>query len=152
VRSIVLLGQAEPPEPSWSTLTRWKTTVDLRPGVNRLEFVALDFTGDVLAADSITVTRVGELPEFIRGDATLDGKVNLTDPIHILLYLFQGGALPCLDAADSDNSEKLDLTDAVVLLNHLFKGGPAPPAPYPERGSDPDADPALGCAAAPGGP
>ena len=40
----------------------------------------------------------------------------------------------------------LDLTDAVYLLRALFQGGTAPPAPYPERGTDVTAD-ELDCGA-----
>jgi|SRR3989344_2474183 len=64
---------------------------------------------------------------FYRGDANSDGKVDLTDPISILNYLFKGGVSPfCLDAADANDDGNLDLTDSIYLLNYLFLGGPSP--------------------------
>ena len=66
--------------------------------------------------------------DFFRGDADDDGKVNLTDAIAILGYLFRGGDTPgCLDAADLDNDGAVKLNDGVRVLNYLFRGD-APPA------------------------
>lgn len=74
---------------------------------------------------------------FIRGDFNGDEKVNLTDGVGILQYLFQGGASPrCADSADTNDSGAVNLSDAVYLLNHLFQGGPTIAPPYPEAGVD----------------
>jgi len=77
---------------------------------------------------------------FIRGDADMNGAVEITDAVVVLDGLFLGGTLICKDAADADNSGELDLTDGITILNALFLGGPAPPAPYPQAGTDPDED------------
>jgi hypothetical protein len=77
---------------------------------------------------------------FIRGDADGDKKSTLTDVVTILLYLFQGGSLACLDAGDFDDSGALDLSDAVGVLTFLFQGGNPPAAPYPASGPDPTLD------------
>lgn len=85
---------------------------------------------------------------FIRGDSNRDGKVQLSDAVHLLGFLFLGSDSPtCRDAADGNDDGKLDLTDAVYVLGHLFLGGPAPPAPFPTKGADPTAD-ALDCGGA----
>lgn len=74
---------------------------------------------------------------FIRGDSNGDERVDITDAVFILLYLFQGGHIfPCYDAADADDTGAVNITDSIYLLDHLFKGGPAPPAPYPTLGID----------------
>ena len=87
----------------------------------------------------------GVVPTFVRGEVTADAKVDLTDVIFGLNYLFRGGAAPpCLDAADSNDDGQVGLTDAIYLLQHLFQGGAAPPLPYPDRGVDSTAD-ELGC-------
>jgi hypothetical protein len=84
----------------------------------------------------------GPGPGFIRGDANADGKVDISDGVSILGYLFLGGSPPqCLDAADADDSGELVITDAIYVLNHLFVGGPAPPPPHPDCGEDPTDDP-----------
>lgn len=89
--------------------------------------------------------------KFRRGEANGDGAVDLTDPIAVLNFQFQGGVEPvCKDAADADDSGILDLTDAIYSLNYQFLAGPSPPDPGPEVcGLDPTPDEGggdLGCA------
>jgi hypothetical protein len=81
-------------------------------------------------------------PEFVRGDASGDGKIDLSDAIATLQFLFLGGEDPaCPDAADDDDSGRLDLTDPIYVLQYLFLGGEAPPAPGPRAcGPDPTED------------
>ena len=81
----------------------------------------------------------------MRGEVNGDGKVDLSDAVSILQYLFLGLRQPnCLEAADVDDSGRLDISDAIYLLGHLFLGSRAPPAPYPQPGTDPTQD-TLGC-------
>jgi hypothetical protein len=88
---------------------------------------------------------IPETVPFIRADANSDLRVDLSDAIFTLAYLFLGDASPfCMDAADADDSGGLDITDAIGTLNHLFLGSTTIPAPYPEPGSDPTTD-GLGC-------
>jgi hypothetical protein len=83
--------------------------------------------------------------DFVRGDANLDGLVDISDAVFVLGFLFLGSLPPlCDDAADVDDSGRIEITDAVRLLDHLFRGALEPPPPYPERGSDPSPD-ALSC-------
>ena len=100
----------------------------------------------------VTRTRPGSITVeqgFRRGDANLDGMLDISDPIHILSPLFLGmGTIECVDAADADDDSAVNITDAVVLLMHLFLGGPAPRPPYPGCGADPTED-RLDCAAYP---
>ena len=43
---------------------------------------------------------------FIRGDCDQDSKVNITDTLYALNFLFSGQREPlCLDACDADDSE-----------------------------------------------
>ncbi|MDO8560042.1 MAG: VCBS repeat-containing protein [bacterium] len=86
-------------------------------------------------------------PQFRRGDANVDGAVDISDPIFILGSLLPGGAQPsCLDAADADDNSQIQTQDAIAALNYMFAGGPEIPSPGPTTpGPDPTADP-LGCA------
>jgi hypothetical protein len=85
-------------------------------------------------------------PRFLRGDPDASGKVDLTDAVQTLGYLFLGnGPTACLDASDTDDSGKVDLTDAILLLTHLYLGGDPPSAPFPDCGLDPKGKPDLGC-------
>ena len=89
---------------------------------------------------------------FHRGDANGDTRVDISDPIRLLNYLFLDAAEPgCLDATDANDDGRADISDAIFLLEDLF----APylesliPAPGPfDCGLDPTTDD-LGCASSP---
>jgi len=88
-------------------------------------------------------------PAFVRGDADGSGKIDLTDAILILGYLYLGehNSVPdCLDASDADDNGKLEITDPIGILGHLFLGGDPPAVPN-ACGPDPTAGDALGCPA-----
>ncbi len=84
---------------------------------------------------------------FIRGEANGDGKVDLSDGVSILNFLFTGGATPkCMAAADGNGDGKVDLSDGVFVLNFLFTGGAAPIAPFPSAAfSQSGKDALIGC-------
>ncbi|MEM7232593.1 MAG: right-handed parallel beta-helix repeat-containing protein [Planctomycetota bacterium] len=84
---------------------------------------------------------------FRRGDANGDGRVDISDSIAVLSYLFLGGPEPeCLDAADTDDSGSLNITDGHAINVYLFLGGTAFPSPGP-FGCGPDSTPdAVTCA------
>ncbi len=74
---------------------------------------------------------------YIRGDTNADGRIDLSDAISTLMFLFAGGVLDCEDAADTNDSEEIDIADAIYLLQYLFAGGPALEQPSPGCGVDP---------------
>ena len=83
--------------------------------------------------------------DFRRGDTNTDGAVNISDPVHLLEYLFRGGIRPrCLDSADANDDGALNVDDALLLIGFLFQSGSPPPAPI-TCGPDATADD-LGCA------
>jgi hypothetical protein len=83
---------------------------------------------------------------FIRGEVNGDGRVDISDAVAILGYLFLGGGTPgCLAAADADDSETIEITDAVYLLGALFLGSAPVPQPYPDCGADPSPGTEPGC-------
>jgi hypothetical protein len=89
---------------------------------------------------------------FRRGDSNGDTRVDISDPIRLLNFLFLDAAeLGCLDSVDVNDDGRADITDAIFLLEDLF----APyvesliPAPGPfDCGLDPTTDD-LGCASGP---
>ena len=82
---------------------------------------------------------------FIRGEANADGKVDISDAVHMLGCLFLGTECPaCADSGDVDDSGRSDITDPIYLLDHLFRGGPGPPVPREACGADETTD-ELGC-------
>jgi hypothetical protein len=112
----------------------------LRANNNELELkITIDPTQDEI--DKIIAINEG----FIRGDANNDGRIDVSDAIFILNWLFLSGDNPlCLDALDVDDSGTIDISDSIYLLNTLFQGDRLPPSPYPVPGIDPTQD-SLNC-------
>jgi len=111
----------------------WKPTAS-DVGNYRLSFKVWD--GYLSDEEIVNLKVMSQSTQFIRGDANMDGAVDISDPIKILLYQFSGLSLSCLDAADANDDGRIDVSDAQYLTNHLFKAGPAPKPPYPEKGQD----------------
>ena len=88
-------------------------------------------------------------PMLHRGDADQNAKLELTDAVRILGFLFLGGPPPsCMDAGDSDDNGLLQLTDAVRILGFLFLGQapPAPPGPPSDPCGEDTTEDELDCA------
>ncbi|MBN1443746.1 MAG: hypothetical protein JXA90_13635, partial [Planctomycetes bacterium] len=58
------------------------------------------------------------------GDADQNGRLDLTDAVVILNWLYRGGWRPRLRPADFDESGAIEMADAVRILQHLFAGVP----------------------------
>ena len=116
--------------------------------------VAMDHAGNEEAApqtpDAETTVRGGAV-RFRRGEVNLDGRVDISDAVRTLSFLFLGGApIGCMDAADSDDNGNVNITDPIYLLNHLFLGGrELPPPGIDACGEDPSADELEPCGAVP---
>jgi len=78
---------------------------------------------------------------FRRGDANVDGSLDIIDPIYTLLLLYVDARSPvCERALDANDDGRIQLADAIYTLDHLFRLGPAPLAPFPHCGEDMTAD------------
>ncbi len=94
-------------------------------------FVATDASvppqGDTISL-SITISE----PPYICGDADNSKRIDFSDAVFIVNYIFAGGAAPNPPvAADVDCSQRVDLSDAVYLVNFTFQGGTPPCAACP---------------------
>jgi type VI protein secretion system component Hcp len=78
-----------------------------------------------------------EQVHFLPGDTNGDLKIDISDPIHLLGYLFSGGAIRCLLSGDVNADGTVDISDPVTLLNFLFSTGRPPPSPFPDCGEVP---------------
>lgn len=89
---------------------------------------------------------IGDIGLFLRGDANMDLKLDISDPVTVLDFLFLGAAdpLPCADAADFNDDGSVDISDPIGVLGFLFlgveMGGLA--ESYPGEDATPDD---LGC-------
>lgn len=59
VRSIRLAGSVTPLNVTWTSTTAWSTVVPVGAGANVVNLEALDFSGQVVGTDSITITNTG---------------------------------------------------------------------------------------------
>ncbi len=84
---------------------------------------------------------------FIRGEINGDGKINISDAVTLLRYLFSSQPLPhdCREAVDCNDDESVNLGDAIYLLGYQFSSGPQPPAPFPACGVVAAGPDFLGC-------
>lgn len=90
----------------------------------------------VLTASVMGVDEWPEDPPALEsGDINGDWKIDLTDAVDLLGYLFLGTPAPApvycdttTPSGDANGDGRVDLSDAVYLLEHHFRGGP-PPAP-----------------------
>jgi CubicO group peptidase (beta-lactamase class C family) len=66
-------------------------------------------------------------PEYICGDASGDGTVNVSDAVYIINYVFVGGDPPYpLEAGDCNCDGNCNVSDAVWIINYVFVGGNNP--------------------------
>ncbi|MBN1422336.1 MAG: hypothetical protein JXP34_26410 [Planctomycetes bacterium] len=83
---------------------------------------------------------------FVRGDVNATGRVDISDAVFALNYLFADGPEPtCLKTVDTDDDGAMTLSDPISILMYLFADGKAPAAPFDACGTDPSAD-AISCA------
>jgi hypothetical protein len=137
-------------EETTATLASGATPVPPEAPFPRIEIGASgpDPASDIRVFSLILVAHPRGAPasRWRRGDANDDGRVDLSDAIDELDWLFAGGStLPCLDAADADGSRTVDLSDAVFLLAYIFLGATPPPAPGPDECGAAQEAVVLGC-------
>lgn len=76
---------------------------------------------------STAVTISAGTPSFICGDANKSGSVSISDAVHVVFYIFAGGAPPNpIAAGDANCDQAISISDVVYLVNYIFAGGAAP--------------------------
>ena len=79
---------------------------------------------------------ITKLLPYNPGDLNLDGKINVSDAVVIINYVFFGQEIPALlEAGDVNGDCLVNISDAVYLINYVFSGGDAP-RPYCSNSSD----------------
>ncbi len=135
---------------TWATPGGWAGDMaGTAPVENAGAFVAADSVASIVlkcgnAGGAETGTHFDDIilgsegTHFMRGDTNADGRVDISDPIALLMHLFRAPTtLPCEDAADANDDGALDLADAIAALSFLFANGPAL---LPVCGPDPTED------------
>jgi PKD repeat protein len=88
----------------------------------------------VEAPDDGPVLRTIKFP-YICGDADGSERINVSDAVFIVNYIFVGGPEPDpYDSADVTCDGRINISDVVYLINYIFVGGtdPCHPSGYPE--------------------
>jgi acid phosphatase type 7 len=136
--ALIYYGDAQDPRGPYrgsffSRVHRSEFTID-----GALENAWIDLTCRDLYGNTAQCLGTRLPPSFtiIRGDANLDGQVNIADALAVLYHLFGGRAIgiPCAAAGDVNGVGALDIADAVYTLAYLFACGPPPCAPFPDPG------------------
>ena len=62
------------------------------------------------------------------GDANKDTRVNVSDAVYVINYVFSGGnpPKPVLACGDANKDGRVNVSDAVYLINYVFSGGNPP--------------------------
>jgi hypothetical protein len=82
-------------------------------------------TGGTLG--NYTRTFAAYLLNYLCGDASGDGSVDISDAVYLIAYIFSGGSAPSpLLAGDANCDAAVDISDAVYLISYIFSGGQAP--------------------------
>ncbi len=101
-----------------SAVTRTVAHVWSDAGPRTIRVVARDVEG--FASAPVTLT-VDVYP--LRGDANLDGVLDVSDAVTVLAYLFTGGVMEAPAVVVDGNCDgRLDVSDGVAILQHLFGG------------------------------
>jgi len=67
---------------------------------------------------------IGDVCDYICGDANGDSSVNVSDAVFIINYVFTGGAEPDPYQSGEVNCDgAVNVSDAVYIINYVFTGG-----------------------------
>ena len=65
--------------------------------------------------------------QYVCGDANDDERVNVSDAVYIINYVFNGGLEPePLESGEVNCDGRVNISDAVYLINYVFSGGHDP--------------------------
>ena len=71
----------------------------------------------------IVMTDSAHSDDYICGDANSDGRVNVSDAVYIINYVFTGGFAPVpMEAGDANLDGRVNVSDAVAIVNYVFSG------------------------------
>ncbi len=75
----------------------------------------------------VQLTAIMDASDYICGDADGNERIDITDVVFLVNYIFAGGPAPDPpESGDADCRGSVDIVDAVYLINYIFAGGAAP--------------------------
>lgn len=108
--------------------TGWITVDSMPSPLGSLGLEVVDQFGMLLPFDWKSATFAVVPCPVKMGDVNEDGRLSTADVVHIVSYLFRGGAgfTPRPEVGDVDCSGENAVADVVYLVDYLFRGGPPP--------------------------
>ncbi|MFH2037642.1 MAG: lectin like domain-containing protein [Candidatus Zixiibacteriota bacterium] len=77
--------------------------------------------------------------DFLCGDASNNGSINILDITYLIAYLYKGGPPPAVpDQADVNDNGIINILDITYMIAYLYKGGPELDCPDQEPEPEPD--------------
>ena len=98
---------------------------NIKDGTKTLQYIAnntcyLDVSGIESPAEEI-ILNIEEDQEKLLGDANGDGKINVTDVMHIVSYILGNHLNVFIEKnADFNESGKIDVVDAMLVVNYIL--------------------------------
>jgi hypothetical protein len=81
----------------------------------------------ILADDALRSIEVSYTFAYALGDVSDDGKVDVSDILTIINFLYKGANLPVpWQVGDVNCDRSTNIGDVIYLINYLYKGGPKP--------------------------
>jgi len=96
---------------------------------NELTILSHDTLYDQICVevDSLTCFVIASPLPYMCGDANGSQAVDIDDVVHLINYIFAGGASPDpYESGDANCSGAVDIDDVVYLIGYIFSGGFAP--------------------------
>ena len=64
---------------------------------------------------------------WVKGDASGDGVLDVSDAVFLIRYIFDGGTAPAhVQAGDVNCDDQISVSDVVKVIRYIFGGGPGP--------------------------
>ncbi len=86
-----------------------------------------EYNPDQADIDQDGIGDVCDAPQYICGDASGDGAVNLLDVTFLINFLYKSGPAPDpYESGDVNNDDAVNILDITYLISFLYKEGPDP--------------------------
>ncbi|MGB2696460.1 MAG: dockerin type I repeat-containing protein [Candidatus Zixiibacteriota bacterium] len=126
-----LAGFAPAPYPTDVAIVEWNSGRTILMSFLLCEFRADQDTDGKLDAVELWENVITYL-QYVCGDVNGDRKVEISDAVYFVNYLFRSGIppqcppFPYTSCGDVNGDGAVTIADVVYLINYLFKSGPAP--------------------------
>ena len=108
------------------TVTSYEPIVPLAEGIWYWRVQAYTDVGTPSGYQSVPFNFTISTGEMV-GDVNDDDKINVSDAVFLINYVFSGGDAPDpLYTGDVNCDDKVNVSDAVYIINYVFSGGDAP--------------------------